>query len=194
MTSKNRGSPNFRPVLASLVLLCVSAGVYFIHSARIHRIAERVKNEEIRELDARFETEKRLLLPTEDSASLIARLKEIEADAKGSLKPLHISSRSWEGFETTIRFERMKGESSYFILEKKHTPLKAGFAFYPILYYSLTLGMMVSLLLFFFGLLKREAAPSLPSVPVVPSPPKNEFEIFLANRRYIPPFTDIHPR
>ncbi len=86
------------------------------------------------------------------TSSLAELFRKAEAKNSGSGESLRVASRSWEGFPTTMRFERIPGWNAFLVIERVHAPLKAGFGANPIIDLGLICGGLVSILLIYLGL------------------------------------------
>lgn len=164
-TEKNPRSWKPGLVLASLLLMSVCAGIYFTKKGRASALSRQIRDGEIRDLEARFQIEKNNLDAKlgghTPAASGIKRylihegelFQKIEAKAAGHTGPLRFASKSWEGFPTTMIFERIPGGNAFLVLEKVHSPVKAGLGANPFLAAALFLGALVSALLLLLGLM-----------------------------------------
>lgn len=116
----------------------------------------------------------------------------------------HVSSTSWEGYPTTIRFERIPSWNAFFAMERTHVPVKAGLTPGPIQSAFFLAGLIFGLAFLAAGmspreeivftepepkiLIPRELPPVVPVPPrfnslVQPTPrPDSELGRFLADR------------
>lgn len=85
------------------------------------------------------------------TSALADLFRKTESQASGNSGPLHLASKSWEGFPTTMRFQRLPEWNSFLVLEKVHSPVKAGLGANPVVSAGLFLGVLVSALLFALG-------------------------------------------
>lgn len=140
-------------------------------------------------------------LVANDDSRLAGLFAEKTERAPGVAQTL--SATSWEGFPTTLKFEKIPEVNAFLVVEKVHTPVKGSVRMSPLKKISLVSGSLLGALLLSFGLgvwrkrsQEEEISPALPLPPpetrtrIEPSqrlqpfraPPPSEFAQFITQR------------
>ncbi|MBS1962455.1 MAG: hypothetical protein JST04_09580 [Bdellovibrionales bacterium] len=109
----------------------------------------------------------------EDSGLILAHTNAAEVGTRTSaLADLYrrsshrISSKSWEGFPTTIRFERVPGWNAFLVMEKVHAPVRASTN--PLLILIFISGSLLGILFLGLAIIRPRKPPVAGLAPIVP--------------------------
>jgi hypothetical protein len=106
-----------------------------------------------------------------ERTSALADLYRKEESAADSPAMAHrLTSRSWEGFPTTIRFTRLPGWNAFFVMEKVHAPVRASTS--PVLILIFISGSLLGILFLGLAVIRRKLpeAEVLAPIPVLVFP------------------------
>lgn len=129
------------------------------------------------------------------TSSLADLFRKTEANSAGRSARLRLSSKSWEGFPTTMRFERIPGWNAFLVLEKVHSPVKAGLSATLLVNTGVFLGVLMGVLLlavgFGFGPRRKEKEiEHVKDIQIPSTPPRMGLRELRANP---PPFIPRTP-